>query len=213
MRRVRQVVLAAVALGVAMPIAAQDPPRETVSVSAGGGIADPWHGDLQFQAAAWNAGLRVATSDHVRIEFTVEEWRHSSGSVIEHVTFQGPNGPAGTVDRLTQNTRYVTRTLGLHILASGTSGAVTVSAGGGPGYMQLQHDFTQTLEGCHDVASCSSFTNRFSNGSFAVHAVATLDVAVASRVGAFGQYQIAVPTSDAGSGHGAFLAGVRIRLR
>ncbi|OFW09215.1 MAG: hypothetical protein A3H96_05715 [Acidobacteria bacterium RIFCSPLOWO2_02_FULL_67_36] len=204
--------LAAVALGIAMPIAAQDPPQERVSVSAGGGIADPWHGDLQFQAAAWTAGVRMATSDHVRVEVFAGEWRHSSGEVRTNVTFQGPNGPEGTVDRLTQRTQWVTSAYGFNVLASGSSGGVTLSAGGGPGFMQLHRAFTQTLEGCHGAVSCTSYTNRFSNGALSVQAVVTLDLAIASRVGAFGQYQIVIPTRDVGSGHGAFLGGVRIRL-
>src|SRR5512143_1268267 len=45
MTNARQVLLAAVVLGMAAPLAAQDKPRERLSVSVGGGIADPFHGD------------------------------------------------------------------------------------------------------------------------------------------------------------------------
>jgi hypothetical protein len=79
--------------------------------------------------------------------------------------------------------------------------------------MFFQRRFDQELEDCVPASmTCSSVSNTHSASDLGLHAVAGVDVRVASHVMAFGQYRVIVPIRDPGSGHAAFVAGVRLAV-
>jgi hypothetical protein len=176
------------------------------------GVADPVHGDFEFTAPSWEIGVRLAPSNHFRVAVAMSQWRHVDESIMQDVPINGLNGLLGRAARIEDRHVYTTRTLGIAFLAAGSSGRATFTGGGGPGYMQFSRHSTTKMEGCTGGATCGNSDFRFSNGDFAVQAVAAVDVAITSRVGAFGQYQFAFPVQDVGSGHNAFIGGVRVRL-
>ena len=213
MRIWRAAALAAATLATTIPAAAADGDLPRISGTFGVGVANPLHGDLSFNAFAWQTSVRVATSRHMVIEPFYGEWRHTTTRVISGVTIQGPGGVLGQVDRITQRTEETRPAVGFNVLGAWSAGRVTVLAGGGPGVLLFRRHFTETLEGCHGAnVRCTGVDNRFSSGSFDVQAVAGLDVTVASRFGVFGEFRLAVPVEDIGSGQTSVVGGVRVRI-
>ncbi len=212
MRTGRVAALAALLTSMAVPSAAGDPELPRVSVSLGAGIATPFHGDLQFNAAAWQASVRAAVAPHVLIEGFYGEWRHATNQVTTNTVVQGPNGVLGRIDRVTQRTEYVRPGIGFNVLAAGTAGRVTYSAGGGPGVLLYQRRFSQSFEGCQGDFPCTNMENRFTSASFMLQATAGVDVAVAPRIAVYGAFHLAAPIEDVGAGQTAVLGGVRVRL-
>ena len=212
MRTGRTVALAALVISVTVPSAAAEPDLPRVSVDFGAGSATPFHGDLQFNAAAWQASVRAAVAPHMLIEGFYGEWRHSTSQVSTNTVVQGPDGVLGQIDRVTQRTEYVRPGIGFNLLAAGTAGRVTFSAGGGPGVLLYQRRFTQSFEGCHGNLSCTNTDSRFTSTTFTLQATARLEVDVAPRIAVFGAFNLAAPIEDVGAGHTSILGGVRVTL-
>ena len=210
LRRMAGVATVVLAMSAAAPAQAQEPAR--VSATFGAGIANPLHGDISYIAPAWQTSIRVAVSTHMLIEASYGEWRHSESRDITNVMMQGPTGLLGQVDAIHIRTGETRPSIAFNFLGAWSSGPVLITAGGGPGVMLFRRHYTQTLEGCHGSVPCSNMDSRFSSGSFSVQAVAGLDVAVSSRLGVFGEFRLAVPVEDAGSGQTAVVGGVRVRL-
>jgi hypothetical protein len=104
------ITLAAAVLALPLSAAAgQDAPPK-LSIAAGGGVATPFHGDLDFTAPGWELSLRGAIAKHVVLEGFFEQWQ-----------------------RQQRSTNYKMRTVGFNALATGGSRRVTISGGGGVG--------------------------------------------------------------------------------
>jgi hypothetical protein len=192
--------------------AAQSAPRLAIGASAG--LSIPLHGDFDFTAPEWQISLRTTVSDHVALEGFFEQWRHATDEVRTNVTLQGPASIVGHAGRISSRTLQCTRIAGFNALARASFDRVTLTAGGGPSIWLYERRFSQTLSDCESTQpnGCRDFASRFSNSSFSVQAVAGLDVALTSRLAAFGQYQLAAPTVDISGGHSSVGAGVRLRV-
>jgi hypothetical protein len=182
------------------------------TIGAAGGVAFPLHGDLQFQAGAWQVNGRGRLSEHVWLEALFAEWRHTAREVFAGQPVHGPAGPLGRIGRITAETRHVVRTLDVHALLGGTSNRVTAWAGGGAGYIYLDRRFRQTPGDCQGGVTCPEVVTRHAAGSLAVQATGGVDIAVMPRIVVFGQYLFAVPVDDPGSGHQSVMAGARVVL-
>jgi hypothetical protein len=208
----RTFIIAALLAGLPIPASADDT-KPRVSASVGAGVATPFHGDFDFKAGAWLAAVRVATSRYMVIEGFLGEWRHTSERVSTNQIVRDPDGVIGRIDRATQRTQHVRPGVGFNVLAGGSSGRVSFSAGGGAGLLLYRRRFTQTFEGCVVTgAPCTDSTIRFSSGGFSVQGTAGIDVAIAPRLAAFGEYRIAVPVEDPGFGEGTVIGGVRVTI-
>jgi hypothetical protein len=191
--------------------AAQDRPAR-FAVGAGTGLS-MFHGDLDFNAAGWEVAARGTPARHLTVEAFGSTWRHSSESVQIGLPVQGPEGFIGTVGRLSQHTRHQTHAFGVSLMPTFSTGRVTVTAGGGASVMFFQRRFDQQFEDCVPSSmTCGSFSNAHTASDLGVHAVASVDVRLASHVVAFGQYRVIVPLRDPGSGHGAVVAGMRLAV-
>ena len=196
------------------PAAAQqaDPPRLTVGI--GGGVANPMHGDFDFVAPEWQISVRGRVSGGVTVEGFFSQWRHSEERVFTNQQIPVP-GLIGVfrIVSVTQRTVRTTRVVGVNALAGGTRGRVTWTAGGGAGIMDFRRDFVQVVGGCAPTSAevCES-GNALVESDLGLQAVAGLDVRIAPRVLGYGQFQLAFPTSDFGSGHVSVTGGVRIVL-
>ena len=207
------VTLALVHLIAPVAVTAQQPPaRLTLGGSAG--ISNPLHGDFDFTAPAWQISVRTAVSDHFLIEGFFDEWKHTSEDIRQNQQLRDPNGVVGTAGRLTIQTVHRTRSVGFNFLARGAFDRVTLTAGGGPGVWLYQRQYTQTLTDCQasQPEFCRDFANEFSNSVFSIQGVAGLEVAITSRIAAFGQFQFLAPTTDIAGGHSTVSAGVRVRI-
>lgn len=189
-----------------------EPPRLTVS--AGGGIANPMHGDFDFIAPEWQVAVRGRLADGVMFEGFVSEWRHRTEDVRLNQSITGPSGLITRAGRFRQETVRATRVIGINVLGGATAGRVLWWAGGGIGSMDFRRDYTQSTSECVPDAPqvCTEFRNRYAEGTFSFQAVAGFDVRVARRLLAYGQYLLAVPIQDPGSGHNSFTGGVRFVL-
>lgn len=184
-------VTAVVLMTVAYPASAQnsEPPRVTVGVA--GGIANPMHGDFDFVTPEWQVSVRGRLADGVTFEGFFNEWRHTEE------TFFG---------QVTQETVRRTRVVGLNVLGGKMGDRGGWSAGGGIGSMTFDRKFTQ------QDGTGRQFTNTFSNSSFSVQALGGFDVRIVPRLLGYGQFLLAVPTTDPGSGHISVTGGVRVVL-
>ena len=194
-------------------VGAQQPPaRLTIGGSAG--ISNPLHADFDFTAPEWQISVRTAVSDHFAIEGFFDEWKHTTEDVLVNQQLHDPNGVVGIAGRLTIETVQRTRSVGFNFLARGTFDRVTVTAGGGPGVWLYHRQYNQTFTDCQATqpAFCRDFADEFSNSAFSVQAVAGLEVAITSRLAAFGQVQLLAPTTDIAAGHATVGAGVRVRI-
>jgi hypothetical protein len=206
----RLVLPVAVALALsAGPAAAQDPDARHVSVGAAAGIATPFHGDFDFNAASWQADVRFDTSRHFGVSVFLEEWRHTEEQIFTNQTITGPSGVLGRVDRVTMRTDHLTRAVGANLLARGTAGRVTIIGGGGVSNLLYSRDFSQTMTGCEPASICSDSSTGFDNNGFAAQGQAAIEVAVVPHVAVMGQFRLIVPVEDPGGGHNTFMGGVR----
>lgn len=192
------------------PAGAQGSQEPRVYLAAGAGKADPLHSDLEFNAATWHVGVTTTVSRRLSVEVNYSEWRHTNERVTTDIPVQNFSGPAGRIGRLAQKTSYVTRTAGVNALLRGTAGRVALWGGGGPAWMLFRRDYEQTESECIGIRLCDGFTNSHTANSLAVQAAAGLDVPIARRLAFFGQYSVAIPTQDPGSGHVAVTGGIRI---
>jgi hypothetical protein len=200
----------------AMPAAAQTAdPR--VAVSVGAGAAYPFHGDLDFTAAAWQVAVRGRPAKHFLVEAFFDRWRNTSEDVFENIAVQGPSGVLGRIARVTTRQQRTTDTVGINGLATTTLGRARIAAGGGIGQMVFRRRYTTEYSGCDPAVITASFAceetqTRGSSGSLSVQAVGALDVSLLPRVAAFGQVQLLYPVRDFGSGHVGVIAGIRASL-
>lgn len=185
------------------------------TISGAAGVSDPFHSDLQFQAPAWEIAARGRPSAHLTIEAFASEWRHSTETRQTGVLLQGPTGPIGTAGELLQRTRHLMQAFGASLLPTFTIGRASIVAGGGANVAFIQRRFEQRLENCVTTApvTCGSYSNDHTDSSPGLHAVAGVDVKIAPRLIAFGQYRILAPVSDPGSGYAAAVGGLRLALR
>ena len=200
---------------VGVPLAtAQGQDAPSVAVSAGAGMAFPLHGDFDFTAPEWQLAIRAAAAQHFVLEGFFDEWRHASEEVRLGVPLLGPTGPIGQIGRLEQRTEWSARTVGFNLLGRGSTERVSVTGGGGIGYMTLRRVSTDTVSDC--VASvpgvCQNRESEFSNSSFSFQTVAGVDVFITSRVAAYAQFQSITPSEDAGSTHLSVIGGMRFRI-
>ena len=196
------------------PVAAQDrAPKFTIG--AGAGIANPFHGDLSFTAATWEASVRGAAGRHVQIDAVAGEWIHDRESLRLDLPIHGPSGVIGRIGRLVQRTEWRTWSLGVDVLPTFSRGRVRVWGGGGGAYVLFTRRSTSTLTDCTSTspAACNGFESRHTSSSLAAQFAAGTDVSITDRVLVSGQYRLAVPFEDPGSGHAAVLGGVRVALR
>jgi len=191
---------------------AQDLARFTISGAAG--VSNPFHGDLQFKAPAWEIAARGRASAHLTIEAFASEWRHSTETRRIGIPL-GPAGPIGSAGELSQRTRYLMQAFGASLLPTFTIGRASIIAGGGANVAFIQHRFEQRLENCVTTTpvTCGSYSNDHTGSSPGLHAVAGVDVKIAPRLIAFGQYRILAPVNVPGSGYAAAFGGLRLALR
>ena len=190
---------------------AQDPPPR-LTVAANVGVANPFHGDFDFNAPAWEVSMRGALGTHAAAEFFVEEWQHRQTTVSLDQLITGPSGPLGRIARFEQRTTYRMRSAGVNVLATGGSGRVSFFGGGGVGLLAYARRFTSSATGCDAGTGliCQPSGNTFTSESFTVQGVGEMDVTVVPRIQWFGRAAMVVPVSDPGFGHATLSGGVRI---
>jgi hypothetical protein len=209
---------AGAALGVLLACAptawAQGEESPSVAASAAAGMAFPLHGDFDFNAPEWQLAVRAAASRHFVLEGFFHEWRHSTERTLIGIAVQGPQGVIGHIGRFEQRTEHTTRTMGFNALARGFAGSASFTGGGGAGYTTFLRRFTETISDCESSVPgvCQNRESRFSNGSFSLQGLAGVDVAITSRIAAFGQFQAVMPVNDFGSMHLSVTAGGRVRI-
>lgn len=169
------------------------------------------HANFDFVAPEWQVSVRARLADGVMFEGFVNEWRHTTETVLLNQTITGPTGLLTRAGRIGEQTQRATRVIGFNVLGGRTTGRLSWAAGGGIGAMEFRRDYTQSTSECvPDLPQiCREFRNEFTNGSFSLQALAGLDVRVAPRLHAFGQFLLAIPTADPGSGHSSVTGGVR----
>lgn len=191
---------------------ATDPPRLTASLAAG--MATALHSDMGFNAAEWQIALRTSVSRHVFLEGYFDQWRHSDQEEYSGGTIQSRTSVIGRYSKLTKQTVHVTRSIGVNALAAGSVGRVRLTAGGGPGVMIYQRRFSQTLLDCQSAApeSCQDNRNTWTSSGLSVQAAAGAEVALTSRLAAFGQFQFTAPIEDFAFSHMSTTAGIRATI-
>ena len=199
----------------AAPVATGQDREPRFTVGGGAGMSDPFHGDFDFRAVGWEVAARGRPGTYLSIEGFASGWRHSAETRRLDVPLQNPTGPIGTIGELSQRTVEQTQAFGASLLPTFSAGRATVVIGGGANVMFFQHRFDQQLSNCNSTTpvTCGSFSTARTTSDLGVHAVAGIDVVVAPRLTAFGQYRLLAPIRDPGSGHAALLAGVRLVLR
>ena len=200
---------------VATPAAAQSE-APAFSVSAGGGIAFPFHSDYPSTAFDWHASVRTRATEHVFIEAMYDEWRGTTTSVTRDVTFRGPSGALlGHADELRVEDANRIGLIGVSVLGTGAAGRVRLSAGGGASVMTFRSTYSSRFRGCTSTTPgiCRDFTNTNSEATLAVQAVADVEVAITSHVSAFGRALLAGPPRDPAAGHMNVVGGVRVSFR
>lgn len=215
-----------VPLAVVLPLVLSGAGTAAAQIAAGprlagsiaGGIALPFHSDLDFTAGTWQIGVRGAVAAHAAVEVFFDEWRHSSDRDLPGGTFVGSSGVVTHYGQLTERTSHLTRTMGFNALATGSSGRVLFAAGGGVGYFSYRRVFEQELFACQPAGAeiCQPFTRTHTSSSFSMQIVSSVDVVISSRtpvVLAFGQVQFIAPVDDFGFGHTKVLGGIRIGVR
>jgi len=213
--RTRQAVLLASILVLGCPALAAgqsgDAPR--FSIGVGGGVANPFHGDLQFKAPWWEVAGRGHMSEHMLVEVVFGQWRHTEELVLFNVPLQGPSGLIGRADRLQQQTRLTMNAFEFNVLAGGRIGRARISGGGGAGVLAMRDVFSQRLEGCSEPvpAICQGSNERSrTSTSFAFQGVGGVDIDITRLVAAYGIVRLAIPTRDVGSTELRVAAGVRL---
>ena len=197
-----------------VPAAASAQHAQPVRLAAGAaaGLAIPLHGDFGFNAPEWQISIRAAVSDHVLLEGFFDEWRKSTENVLENLPLRGPDAIIGHVDRISLRTQHVTRSVGMNGLLRGQFGRVSLTGGGGVGFMSYRRDYSETTTGCQSTipSVCQGRENRWTNSSFTLQAAGGVDVALTSRLSGFAQYQMIAPVNDFGSMHVGVIGGVRV---
>lgn len=206
--------LAGLALLVAQTAAAQPPPpdRSRLAVEASAGMTRPWHGDLDFSALTWQAGVELPVSPRTGFLVDVSGWRHQDTDVTLDVPIQGPNGVIGHIDRLTRTTTHQVNGLGVSWVAK-AGGRVVVRAGGGPGVYVHRRVVDRDVEGCAapDPATCAASTTTRTSFAAGVQGLADLAFNGQGRVQPFVQARVAVTDlRDVASGQFSALAGLRL---
>jgi hypothetical protein len=199
----------------AAPAAAQDQPDPgRISASIAAGIAFPLDADFDFTATEWQIAVRGTVSPRFLLEGFFDEWRHSSEETRLGGTIQGPSGVIGRYGGLSQRTVHQTRVVGVNALFRGTIGRVSVTGGGGPGYLAYSRTFSQQLTDCQGSAPrvCDPFESRFTNSDLALQGIGGVEAPVWSRVSAFGQVKFTASISDISGSHTSATAGARVRV-
>jgi hypothetical protein len=193
-------------------VLAQEPPK--LAVGGAIGLAMPFYADFDFDAPEWQISIRTAVSDHVLLEGFFDEWRHSIEDAQENIVLRGPDEVIGRAARIGTRTVHRVRSFGINGLMRGSFDRVTLTGGGGIGVWLYDRHFSQTVTGCQTTVpnACQDWQNDFSNGSFSAQGVAGVEVALAPRLAAFGQYQLTVPLIDLAAAHSSVAAGVRLRV-
>ena len=197
----------------AQPAAAQSRQLPRFAVGVGAGISDPLHGDFGFLAPSWDVSIRGAAGRRVATEVFLSEWRHTDATESVDVPILGPTGAiTGRIGRLSQSTRRTAWTLGANVLPTFSRGRVTVSAGGGAGFIMFGRRYHVSQADCVGSAAtaCGGYENSHASGSISAQLAAGIDVALTKHVSTFGQWRFVVPLSDPGSGHSAAVGGIRI---
>jgi len=195
--------------------AAQPATSDRLTVAFGVGVADPFHADFEFTAFTWAAAVRKGVFRHLAIEGRVTDWTHTSNVLLLNQPLSGPTGILGSVGRITARTRRDSWSMGVNALATGTTGRLTLSAGGGGGVMLVHRRFTQTGEECTAAVlqACETFVSTFGSASMLVQGVGGADLTLTRRLRAFGEFRLAFPLSDPGSGDASLVAGMRFVVR
>ena len=176
-----------------LSVAQDDPPA--LELRGGFGFSHYLHGDLAYTAPTWLAAFRFGRGP------MAIEGELTSASHEERQVFGAASGQTITIATDTF------RSLGLNLLGR-WGDRVSGYAGGGPGAFWEQ--------GSYEVQGRDSFTRRSTRGPrLGAQAVAGVDVTVARRVRAFGQFRYEVRSfEDPGGGSVAQgFAGVSIVLR
>lgn len=199
---------------VVTPAAAQSEPP-AIAVSAGAGIAFPFHSDFQFNPFSWHVSAHNRVANHVLIEGAFDQWRHTTTSMLSKVPLRQGSVIVGRIDEVTLDEGESMSVLGLNVLGTGAIGRVRITAGGGPGLMTFRTKHSAAFSGCtsSEPRLCGGFTTRHANYKFSVQMVSELDLALTSRVSAFSRVNVAAPVEDPGAGHAAVIGGIRVALR
>ena len=188
---------------------AQDDHR--VSIGAAAGVADPWHGDFDFTAGSWQADLRINMGRFFASTVFFEQWKHRDEEVRTDVPLLGP--PVGHIDRIETSTTHQVSVAGWSLLGKGTIGRATLTGGGGISYWFYSRETSESFSDCSPASTvCSDSSREFNNSAFSAQVQAGVDVALARNFAVMGQYRLIVPVEDVGSGHHAFVGGLRVRF-
>lgn len=199
----------------AQPLAAQtagEPPKLAVSVAAG--VAVPVHGDFNFNAREWQVAVRREVSPHFLVEGFFDQWRRSFDDQFGEEFGQDPSSGL-TFTSVAQQTTHVTSSVGVSALLRGSVGRLTVTGGGGPGYLLYQRKFRQDLANCQaiDPQLCQPHQNTWRSDGFSLHGVVGADIRLTDHFSVLGQFKFTGPVRDFGSAHSSVTAGVRVGIR
>jgi hypothetical protein len=191
-------------------------PRVSASVTAG--LASPLHADLEFNTPEWQLAVRAATDKHVALEVFFDQWRQAEATVASGGRFSGIGGLTGTYDAIRYGTEFTVRTVGFNALLSQSFGRVSVSGGGGPGFLVLRRVSWLKYQNCrvNQPDACVNGRSSHADGSFSIQGVAGSEITITTRtptIAVVTRFQFILPVRDPGSGHTSLLAGLRVGLR
>lgn len=198
----------------ASPAFAQSPAADEggVQVAGGVGLAHSFHGDLDFNAPAWEVELAVVRSAHVSIEAGFGQWRHVEDTILLDVPIHGPDGLIGRAGRIERRERRVFSAFEVNALGGGRIGRVRLRGGGGGGFLVMTRAFRQTTEGCTGAAECGRFENESSSVSPTAQAMGRLEIPVAASVSAYLSARLWVNLRDVGGSGVRAMVGLRLGL-
>ena len=176
-------------------------------MGAGAGVAIPFHGDFDFTPFTWDTGVRVGLSEHVLVEVAGGESRHTRRRVETNLVANG-----ATIGRFEQITTHAQRFAQVNVLATGATGRLRVSGGGGVGLLQFARRTETTTTDCSPGIMCGVSGSSTSRISGSVQAVGGVDVSLTTRVALYGQGRFLVPLTDPGGSDLRVTAGVRVGL-
>jgi hypothetical protein len=177
-----------------------------VSVGVGAGFANPFHGDLNFTAWAWEADVRLAMSRHLLLEVAVGDWRHDESFVRENI----PVIPGeGVIGRFEQTTTRVQRSVQTAMLFTAARGRIRISAGGGAGFVEFSRRTRQLTSECTPPIQCGPFESSFSNFAIGAQIAGGAEARIVGGLAVYGQVRLVVPVSDPGGSDLRVTAGLR----
>jgi len=188
------------------PAVAQAPGPRAISLATGLGITFPFDTRLyENDGFSWHASARFPAVEHINFEVNFDRSAQARSEVRRNVNLYGPNGIHGHVDEVRVDGRIAVNTVSVGAMLEGKNGRTTITAGGGPAFVILQHRHSEVRTGCTATPprTCEDFVTKYWDGAWSLHAAIDVGVQLTSRVSSFARASLR-------SGEGGLIAGLRV---